>query len=101
MDAQNQAGPGNLSEMAKASKTAIAESAALRAATWEESPPEQKFERLRLEIRLLRDLVNSQQELISRLVFHSHAPDGSIVVPFKNSGLTGTSVAAGRMDQLR
>lgn len=77
-----------------------AEGAAKREATFDELPPEQQIQRLRMELIMQRELVNSQQMLIDRLMVHVHNANGDMLVPMRSSGVSGM-LAGSRRDPLR
>lgn len=68
-------------------------------ATFEELPPEQQIQRLRLELRVMRELASSQQMLIDRLMVHEHKADGTMMLPMRSSG-DRLMAGAGRRDNL-
>ncbi len=59
---------------------------AKREKTWDELTDMERIARMRRELIMLNELVQSQQALIERLMVHSHLPNGEMGVPMHASG---------------
>lgn len=72
---------------------------ATREKTWDELTDPERIGRLRREQIMMRELVQSQQALLERLMVHQHAGTGEMMVPMSMSGRA--IGVAGRWDGLR
>jgi len=59
---------------------------AKREKTWEELTDMERIARMRRELILMNELVQSQQALIERLMVHQHGPSGEMALPMRYSG---------------
>lgn len=92
MDMTNQA---QTAESAAASLAGIK-----RNPTFDEMEPAAQIQSLRRELRIQRELANSQQMLIERLMRHEHKGDGTMMVPMAASGHGDGRLAGYRHDPL-
>lgn len=72
-----------------------------REKTFDELQLPEQIQRLRMEVIILRELTQSQQALIERLMVHQHDARGEMMVPMNLSGIGGGHGHAGRRDGLR